>query len=148
MGDYVRGYNLKFSSDNPLNARVSNPLNSVGSVEFAFKEGYTIVNSDVLETNDKRWLHPSVVLAQKDSKSIGLALTELKGTRNIQQQIEHQYYALDVEANCFGAKIIDTSSNVVMDCQTVDPTNMQDMVCLVDTQKKVITSCLKIDSLN
>ena len=39
LGDYVRGYNLTFSSNQTLNARPYNPLNFVASTPFNFNEG-------------------------------------------------------------------------------------------------------------
>ncbi len=84
LGDYIRGHGLTFASDNITSARVANPLNLVGSVQFGFEKGYTIINSDIISSNDKKWFHSSVVLAQKDTKNIGIAVTRLTGTRNIQ----------------------------------------------------------------
>lgn len=37
LGDYIRGYDLDFTSSKAMNARPSNPLNSVASVEFNFE---------------------------------------------------------------------------------------------------------------
>jgi hypothetical protein len=37
LGDYIRGYNLDFTSTKAINARPSDPLNTVGSVEFNLK---------------------------------------------------------------------------------------------------------------
>lgn len=66
-----------------MNARPFNPLNSVGSVEFNFAEGYNIINSDVNKCNCGRWFQEGVVFAQKDTKNIGLVLTKFTGTRTV-----------------------------------------------------------------
>lgn len=89
------------------------------------------------------------MFAQKDSTSVALALTKLTGTRTVADSLEHQYYTLPTPATCFSANVVDSDSNIVLDCQTTtDPDNQQDMICFISTKEKKLKSCLNIDSLD
>ena len=118
-------------------------------VIFIISLGYKIISADVHESLDKKWFQQGAVLAQKDSKSIGIVVSQLSGTRNINtKRLEPQYYNLPAEATCFSATVVDRSSSVVVDCQTNDDKNLQDLLCFIDTDKKSLSNCLSIDSLN
>ncbi len=82
---------------------------------------YKLVDVNVFESSDKKWYQDTVILAQKDSTNIQLAMTLLSGTKNmLSDMINFTPYTLPFTANCFSATIINNKGHVILDCQTVN----------------------------
>lgn len=91
LGDYVRGFNLKFETDQPTTAQVLNPLSLATEVQYNFGSSnwchnaldYKVIDADVFQSPEKKWLQQGVIFAQKDSKTVSVIRTKFTGTRTI-----------------------------------------------------------------